>query len=709
MVRILPLTTLLVCALAGENQIYKGYKSKTPLHYFKKWHAKNIDHEKQSLVARGKDGVGLLTYDKDSTAPTSERAQFLMAAHRAHKCPDARALEEMQLIQSGSDGDGLHHLVMKSERGLRYVVTKGQERMLFSDPPLCQSLYEKPGGKGILKEGKKKGGDEENLPADDPLVEDCLALFHRTALDVCGEEYEVELQHASMAVIDGMMVNTWVKMRREGGEWTKHRPSCAFEVTDDHTDASFTQLKSLQDPADDDPLPEEEDGLVATLILHVPLCDAADEDGVTDQEANAMMFLEENGMGELSRYKGYEWVNKVLPTVNSASLLQAGHSVASSVDLRQQFPNCFPDSGEEVVRNQAQCGSCWAFASASTTMNEMCISSHGNSDALANPSDRFEVAVSQIMACNDEQRGCNGGHAHAANSALMQGISKERDAPYGCAAGDPMNHFSQASTDCTGPPWGANCDPGTNNPDWKFGGVSVVNGETDMKAFLSSGHTLYATLDVYDTFMHLSAGQIWQGGGQKMGGHALACVGYGTQSGTPYWILQNSWGPDWADGGYGKILRGSNLADIETGSYYYRAWVEGGDVPPCMDGADTGLSAGGPNIPCSDANGRYGDLCNHPSYGATVSGNCPASCNACVGGNGDAAGWGSLLAKPGKDQKGKGKEKGEKPPTPSILLGEKKHLSSSTHAVIEQIKNMKKSDLAAVLNAVSSAMSEGDL
>merc|ERR1719240_2161845 len=125
-----------------------------------------------------------------------------------------------------------------------------------------------------------------------------------------------------------------------------------------------------------------------------------------------------------------------------------------------------------------------------------------------------------------------------------------------------------------------------------------------------------------------------------------------------------------------------------------------------MDGADTGLSSGGPNIPCSDANGKYGDLCHHPSYGATVSGNCPASCNACVGGNGDAAGWGSLLAKP-KHQK-KGKEKGEKPHKPSSLL-EDKHLSSSTHAVIEQIKNMKKSDLAAVLNAVSSAMSEDDL
>jgi len=151
----------------------------------------------------------------------------------------------------------------------------------------------------------------------------------------------------------------------------------------------------------------------------------------------------QNGMGELSLYKGYEYVHDLLPHVTGESLL-GKTSPAQSVDLRDQFPVCFPDHGTEVVRNQAQCGSCWAFASATTTMNELCVSGMGGAQSLATSSDRYEVSVAQIMSCNDEQLGCSGGHAPAASTALVQGISKERDAPYACGQGDPQNHFEQA-------------------------------------------------------------------------------------------------------------------------------------------------------------------------------------------------------------------------------------------------------------------------
>ena len=48
------------------------------------------------------------------------------------------------------------------------------------------------------------------------------------------------------------------------------------------------------------------------------------------------------------------------------------------------------------------------------------------------------------------------------------------------------------------------------------------------------------------------------------GGHAVKALGWGTEDGVPYWIIANSWSPAWGDGGFFKIIRGTNECGIET-------------------------------------------------------------------------------------------------------------------------------------------------
>ena len=77
---------------------------------------------------------------------------------------------------------------------------------------------------------------------------------------------------------------------------------------------------------------------------------------------------------------------------------------------------------------------------------------------------------------------------------------------------------------------------------------------------VSSGMEIYSDFYTFDSKNEIYE---WNGKGPRIGGHAVEIVGWGEEKGKKYWIIQNSWGIEWGDKGYFRMVRGVNNCKLE--------------------------------------------------------------------------------------------------------------------------------------------------
>ena len=69
----------------------------------------------------------------------------------------------------------------------------------------------------------------------------------------------------------------------------------------------------------------------------------------------------------------------------------------------------------------------------------------------------------------------------------------------------------------------------------------------DMKAAIHSGGPIGVSIEVYEDFANYAGGVYIRQSGTKVGDMDVAVVGWGEDSGVPYWIVAASWGPYWGE------------------------------------------------------------------------------------------------------------------------------------------------------------------
>jgi len=241
----------------------------------------------------------------------------------------------------------------------------------------------------------------------------------------------------------------------------------------------------------------------------------------------------------------------------------------SSVDWRNHKPSVV-----SAVKNQGVCGSCWTFASAETVESHWALKT-GHLEAL---SEQFILdCIPNPSGCGGTG-GCGGGTAALAFEGLREhgGIPSEWTYPYISGLG------GNASCRAPGPipvqqPHSGSIMLAAN----VTGHVSLpTNSYAAMLRAVATVGPLTITVDAGGWHDYRSG--VFDGGNHTNPDldHLVQLVGYGTEEGKDYWLIRNSWTPEWGSDGYIKVARHPD-----------------GDAPCGMDitPADgDGCSSGGP-------------------------------------------------------------------------------------------------------------------
>jgi cathepsin L len=194
------------------------------------------------------------------------------------------------------------------------------------------------------------------------------------------------------------------------------------------------------------------------------------------------------------------------------------------------------------VKDQGQCGSCWAFSTTGSTEG-----------AVAQKTGKLvSLSEQQLVDCSTAQgnMGCNGGLMDYGFQYIIsnKGITTEAAYPYTAMDGTCKKGQTVAATITS------------------FKDVPAGD-ENSLLAAVAKQPVSIAIEADQAAFQLYSKGVFTAACGQNLD-HGVLAVGYGTDAGTDYWIVKNSWGAAWGEAGYIRLVRGKNQCGLANAASY---------------------------------------------------------------------------------------------------------------------------------------------
>ena len=185
------------------------------------------------------------------------------------------------------------------------------------------------------------------------------------------------------------------------------------------------------------------------------------------------------------------------------------------------------------IKDQGQCGSCWAFGAIQTCESAYAIQNH----------ELLCFSESNLVDCVGDCMGCNGGYATAAIHYITRSqkgmFMSEEDYPYAPVLGTCQYDSDKAIGHCSGY-------------------VTVTErSEDDLKEKVGTMGPACANINSSPSDFHHYSGGIYSSSAcvETTINHAVGVVGYGSFLWMKYWIVRNSWGTSWGEKGYMRLSR----------------------------------------------------------------------------------------------------------------------------------------------------------